>query len=168
MLPCLERLGRGFQQMFGCFHGVATKWLPRRSRRPSLLRSFHAPVSPRPICMRTVPGASGDIGISIAGAKRSRSLWMSHAKIWICPASTNITDVPSSTQPGSHNDHQCICNAVGGNLAVGSGSSRTSLPNGCGTPQWMEFYIAGGKVEVEVLVKLDLRRRRPCLSLGTG
>ena len=95
--------------------------------------------------MRSVPGASGEFGISIAGAKRSRSLWMSHAKIWICPTSTNITDVPSSTQPGSHNDHQCLCNAIGGNLAVGSGSSRTSLPNGCGTPQWMEFYIAGGK-----------------------
>jgi hypothetical protein len=31
--------------------------------------------------MRSVPGASRDFGIFIAGAKRSRSLWMSHAKI---------------------------------------------------------------------------------------
>lgn len=98
-------------------------------------------------------------GISITGAKRPRSLWMSHAKNWVCPTSTSITNVPSSTQRGLHNDHQCLCNAVGGNLAVGSGSSRTSLPNGCGTTQWMKLYIAGGKNGSKSTGQIGLERK---------
>jgi hypothetical protein len=155
MLPCLERLVR---EMFGCFQGVAPNGHQGVTDHHhfGLFTHLYRHVHSDEVCTWQ--------------EWRFRNLhrWCKAVTLVVddLPTSTNITDVPSPIQPGSHNDHQCICNAVGGNLAVGSGSSRTSLPNGCGTTQWMKLYIAGGKVGVEGLVKLDLRSRRPCLSLG--